>query len=149
MAVLMHFFIFDLYQQLEIEYKKENTSSIQKVYRGQLMSKYELDRLTSNDMTNTLFVNHFFSATKDRNTAMAFAGIDGKKYYSDNDELQQVLLEIEITSDMQKPLANIEGVSYFQWEGEILLSIGTSFKKMHVTKNDGFHYWLIQLKTID
>ncbi|CAF1130872.1 unnamed protein product [Didymodactylos carnosus] len=90
-ALLLHFFIYDLYQQLGKLFKEVEKNSIKKVYRGQFMSKSELDLLQSFQVTDSLFVNQFFSVTKDHQVANIFADIDDNDSCLSDDNLQKAV----------------------------------------------------------
>ncbi|CAF4302288.1 unnamed protein product [Rotaria magnacalcarata] len=126
-ALLFHFFIYDLYQQLANEFKKEGRSSIKTVYRGQRISNDELLEL-QNGRTAAFFVNQFFSTAKSMQIASIFAGWDDNQNHTIEDDLQLAMFEIKIKNVVENPFADIANLSSIADEEEVLFSVGTSFK---------------------
>ncbi|CAF4316635.1 unnamed protein product [Didymodactylos carnosus] len=151
----MHSFIVDLFKQLQNEYEKfkerNRYQRIIKLFRGQLMSKKEIEslKLDFDNQTNKLiFANGFFSTTQNRKVAEFFAG--SQKDSMNNDD-QHVVLEIEVHIQSAKPpLANISHLSFFDnVEEEILVAPGALFLLRTVEYNEEDSVWYLQLTLID
>ncbi|CAF3336994.1 unnamed protein product [Rotaria sp. Silwood2] len=131
------YIITDIHNQLKQHSFSEN--EIKTVYRGQFVPSEQFKRLNDN-IGGLISMNTFLSTSTDRNVALTFAG-DG----SARPILESVLFEINIDKKVQtKPFANIEELSYYQDEGEILFSIGTVFQIKAVEKFTD-DIWLIKL----
>ncbi|CAF1421683.1 unnamed protein product, partial [Didymodactylos carnosus] len=125
---LFGFFIQDMYRQLKREHERSKLQHIDnplKVYRGQFMSRGEINKIKKCDYeTDYSIVNNcFFSTTIDRSIALLYT-----KPSQPDDEVQSVLFEIEIDVRREsRPYANISGLSNFPDECEILFMITTRF----------------------
>ncbi|CAF1642477.1 unnamed protein product, partial [Adineta ricciae] len=121
LLLLFRFFICDIEKQL----KDNQYSSPVTVYRGQVLSKTEMN-LFEKSTNQFLSVTSFFSTTLD--PAVALSYIDVNK--SEDDELQGVLLEIHATpsENQSKPFADISSMSYFNDEKEVLFMLGSIFR---------------------
>ncbi|CAF1013290.1 unnamed protein product [Rotaria sordida] len=86
------------------------------LYRGQNITFNELQKLKQ-CINGLISFNTFLSTTNDRDVAVVYAG-DG----SGTPEIESVLFEmiINININKIKPFANIQNLSYFQDENEIL-----------------------------
>ncbi|CAF1351007.1 unnamed protein product [Adineta steineri] len=112
------------------------------VYRGQLMLQWELTKL-KNSIGHLVSVNAFFSATRDENVAMIFAGDE-----SDYDYLKSVIFEIEVDTRLRHTLfAPISHLGNMNAEDEILFSLSTVFKIIDVLPQQ--HHWRIYLQATD
>jgi hypothetical protein len=122
---LLGFFIRDLQHQLE---RYQYPASIY-VYRGQLMSKKEVQQL-KNSMGQLISMNSFLSTTLDREIAIIFSGDTG----ASNRDFEPVLFEIEADPQIAgvKSFANITPFSYMQDEDEVLMMLGCIFRLVHV-----------------
>ncbi|CAF1289559.1 unnamed protein product [Rotaria magnacalcarata] len=132
---LLRFFIHDLQQQLE---KNKGSSSVC-VYRAQLMSKDELQRL-KNSIGKLISINSFLSTTLHRETALF--------YFTESstpDNLQEVLFEIIIDPQLNdvKTFANITKHSYFSEEEEVLITLGSIYRVTSV--NEGSRLCVIRM----
>ena len=115
----MRFIIRDLEQQL----KERQSSFLKPVYRGQLMSKKELNRLKQS--TNKLIsFNSFLSTTRNYETARIFAG------NVSNSEQVSVIFKINADHGLGdiRPFADISGLSAHGQEEEILFMFGSIFR---------------------
>lgn len=120
---LLHFLIYDLNQQLKNELRTRKQTWLQDgdvhLYRGQLMSKEELQQLRKN-RGEQLFVNSFLSATTDLAVANLFSGAGT---HDPDDSIQSVVFHIEWSHFQPKQgVADIRHLSFNEDEGEILLS---------------------------
>ncbi len=134
---VFRFFIRDIERQLE----NNKCSCSIRVYRGQLMSKDEVDML-KNCKGEFISINSFLSTSLDRNLAMFF--ITGSDISND---LERVFFEIDADPQLEniKPFSNITSHSYFPDEEEVLFMIGSIFQLVHVHRNqDGI--WMIRMK---
>ncbi|CAF4116158.1 unnamed protein product [Rotaria sp. Silwood2] len=109
-----------------------------KVYRGQLMSIRELDRLKRN-VGYYISMNTFLSTSNDREVSLIFSGLGARR-----PQLESVLFEIDIQTDTcSLPYANIHMNSWNPDEEEILLELGAIFFIDSVTRQDDV--WIIKL----
>ncbi|CAF1236402.1 unnamed protein product, partial [Didymodactylos carnosus] len=139
--VAFRFFITDLYNQLQELHQKQNRDTIRRVYRGQLMSKYELDQMKSIN-GQYLSLNSFLSTTLNREVAVEFITTAPV-----TDDLIGVLFEIDIDPKIKniKPYANISFNSFFQTEAEVLFMLGSIFKNRSITQKGGITIIKLQL----
>ncbi|UJR38735.1 hypothetical protein I4U23_031400 [Adineta vaga] len=119
-------FVTDLHAELKYLQGNTTSTSITKVYRFQLISKEELDRIKSS-VGKYISMNSFLSTTLDQNYATALLSSTTSVIYS---ELEPILLEITIDPSLRgaKPFADISSQSYFQVEKEVLFMLGIIFK---------------------
>jgi tetratricopeptide (TPR) repeat protein len=140
-------FIVDLHQRLvelhEKQYSTETSVNLT-VYRGQLISAEELNKLKTN--INGIFsVNTFLSTTTRSNVALNFINDAFDRPF-----LEKVLYEININGQNQYkwPFADIHDISCNTHEGEILLDIGSTFRI-----DDVYEYtadlWYVSLTLLD
>ncbi|CAF1003342.1 unnamed protein product [Didymodactylos carnosus] len=119
------YFISDLNDQLTQlhgQQDKEHKLPYGFVYRGQSMSKNELNSLTSN-VKKLFATNAFFSTTKNYCTALVYA------IRRTNYEAVVFVIEIsETVKNITKPFADISQISAIEDEEEVLFSIGTVFR---------------------
>ncbi|CAM4907654.1 unnamed protein product [Rotaria socialis] len=122
------FFIRDIHEQLE----HHRCSSPIHIYRGQLMSTAELERL-KNSAGQLISMNSFLSTTTDRLSALAFLYSSAK-----SDGLERVLFEIDTDPQLAdvKPFANITCLSYFPSESEVLLMLGSILRLVGIDHDD-------------
>ncbi|CAF1383878.1 unnamed protein product [Didymodactylos carnosus] len=150
----MHFFIVDLFKQLQKEYCKfkelNKYQRIIKLFRGQLMSKKEIESLKSdfyNQANKLIFANGFFSTTQNKKAAQFLAGTPTDSVNNDD---QHVVLEIEVHVPSTKlPLANISHLSANEAEEEILVAPGALFLLRNVEYNEDDSVWYIKLTLIN
>jgi tetratricopeptide (TPR) repeat protein len=127
---LFRFFIQDLYQQLEKLQREQDQTSI-RVYRGQLISKQELDVLKESK-GQIISMNSFLSTSLSREKSLSFVS-------SQHDDLCRVLFEIDADprlSNEAKPFANISSQSRFINEQEILFMIATIFRLVDIREEN-------------
>ncbi|CAF0815753.1 unnamed protein product [Adineta ricciae] len=130
---LFQFFIVDIRRQLE----KLRLSVPIRAYRSQLMSNEELKKLKQS-AGQFVSINSFFSATLDRNRAIACI--------ENTDNFVPILFEIDAEPNLStdKPFANIKGQTLNRDE-EILFMLGSIFQIMDI-----FTYqrsiWIVKLK---
>jgi hypothetical protein len=138
---LFRFYIIDLCKQLQEESRK-NIGTMT-IYRGQVMSNEELDRL-KHSVDKLVSTNGFFSTTLRKTVAMKFLG----KIKSDKD--QQILFEITADSSVKHVVfANIEDLSLIKGEHEVLFSIGAVFRIDSVEFDDTLKCWIVKMTVTD
>ncbi|CAF1487989.1 unnamed protein product [Rotaria magnacalcarata] len=122
------FFIRDIHEQLE----HHRCSSPIHIYRGQLMSTVELERL-KNSAGQLISMNSFLSTTNDRLSALEFLYSSAK-----SDGLERVLFEIDADPQLAdvKPFVNITSLSYFPSESEVLLMLGSILRLVGIDHDD-------------
>ncbi|CAF1319918.1 unnamed protein product [Adineta ricciae] len=134
---LFRFFLRDL----ELQLKQYKCSSTIRVYRGQLISKNELNKLKAS-IGQFISMNSFLSTTIDRDVALFFIG----DTHSLDDELEPILFEIDVDPrpDGTKPVADITSLSYFRAEQEVLIMLGSIFRltDLHQDENE---IWIGQM----
>ena len=124
---LFRFLIRDIYEQL----KRYQCPSPIRVYRGQVMSKNEIQRLQQS-MGQLISVNSFFSTSMDDRKAVAF--LNGS---SISRELLPVLFIIDADPRVvtTKPFADVRGHSPYD-ESEILFMIGCVFRIVDIRQQN-------------
>ncbi|CAM4851941.1 unnamed protein product [Rotaria magnacalcarata] len=135
MLYKLRFFITDVYNKLSelhnefIQEIREHSSNLI-VYRGQSIATDEFRTIQAN-VGNIMSINTFLSTTTDKDVAIMYAG-NG----SERPALESVIFEINVDMAIEesKPFANIQHMSYFHDENEILFSLGASFRIMSVDK---------------
>ena len=134
---LFRFFIRDIERQLD---SNRCTSSIH-IYRGQLMSKDEVDML-KNNVNEFISINSFLSTSLNRELALFFLADSNV-----SNDFERVFFEIDADPCLEniKPFSNITSHSYFASEEEVLFMIGSIFQLVHVCRNqDGI--WIVQMR---
>ncbi|CAF3054440.1 unnamed protein product [Rotaria sp. Silwood2] len=137
-------FIRDLNKQLDKEHKlfieQQKTPNIQ-VYRGQLISKDEVNRLKSSQQ-GLISMNSFLSTSTNRKKALEFA----TSRPPPNDTLTSILLEIDVNLHyLSKPYADIKRLSAFPEEEEILFMVGSIFRIDNISYDDEINLWIAKL----
>jgi hypothetical protein len=129
---LFGFLIRDIQKQLKREHEKftqernRDNKPIVKVYRGQMMSPKEIQELKANNGGAWITNNSFFSATF---------------------ELQSVLFEIEVNTQIKSRLyGNVSQLSQFEQEAEFIFSFGNRFGKTVVFYEDDEHVCTVKLQ---
>lgn len=133
MIFLFREFISDIQRLL----KRHQSAKPLKVYRGQMMTTEELDRLRQS-VGKLISINSFFSTSLDASTVFSFLKTGGS--------LEPVLLEI--SADPQKvttkPFADISQHSDYFTEAEVLFMIGSIFHVDSVDRNNK-KLWTLRL----
>lgn len=134
--ILFHyrFFIRDLQKQLQAL----QCQSRMHVYRGQSISLEEIQMLKKS-VGEFISMNSFLSTSIDRQVALSFLPSSSK--------LQRVLFEIDADPKIitTKPFANIQSLSYFKNEDEVLFMSGSIFQINEVRQDDS-GIWIIKLQ---
>ena len=130
------FIIRDIERQLD----HHRCSSPVRLYRGQLMSKEELQVLR-NSIGELISMNSLLSTSVNRQVAMFCLGESSV----DND-LERVLLEIDADPRLKdiKPFANITSLSYFSGEEEVLMMMGSIFRLNDIYRDED-RVWIIRM----
>ena len=135
MMFLFRSFIADIHYQLQ----KHQINHSLKLYRGQLMSRRELDSL-KDLLKQFIAINSFLSTTKERSVALTFANnLESKG-------MEKVLFEIDADSKVatSKPFADISTLSEFGNEAEVLFMLGSIFRLTDIQGEVG-QLWVIQM----
>lgn len=140
---LYRFFIRDIHNQLITNQCKKSV----RVYRGQLISKYELKRMYESE-GRLIAMNSFLSSSFDRDSANFFLGSPQDAQETKKQKLIPVLFEIyaepEIASITGNPFADITPFSHFaEAEQEILFMIGSVFRLSKVRQEMGM--WIVEM----
>jgi tetratricopeptide (TPR) repeat protein len=133
---LFRFFIRDLEQQLE----KNRCSLPIRAYRGQKMSKKEIEML-QNCIGDYISINSFLSTSLNRNVAQDFLFRSNQ-----SDDVERVLFEIDADPRLEniKPFSNITSLSFYRTEEEVLFTIGSIFRLVEM-KHDSNGIWNIRV----
>jgi len=130
---LFRFFIRDLAHEL----KSNQWTSPGSVYRGQALSKTELNRLEKS-IGKLISINSFLSTTLYPDVASIYIG--------NSPGCEKVLLKIDFDPTLTgiKPFADITLISEFPQEGEVLFMLGAIFQiqNVYLSHDD---IWIIQL----
>ncbi|CAF3530295.1 unnamed protein product [Rotaria socialis] len=148
---IYRFFIVDLCNQLEEEHRKRivadsaNNGRVIDLYRGQQLSRTEIDKLKSN--TGSLIsTNGFFSTTTKREVAISFA--NPRK--TERLDIVQVLFEIQARSCLEFVIfADVKDLSAIKDENEYLFSIGAVFLIESVIFDNNESIWIIKMTATD
>ncbi|CAF0849017.1 unnamed protein product [Didymodactylos carnosus] len=144
LTFLFGFFLQDMYRQLNCEHKMFKLANLENpvfnVYRGQLMSRNEIQQLKYNGY---ILNNSFLSTTFERSLASVFLNSSAEP----EDEFQNILFEIEIDiREKSRPYADISNLSQFANESEILFMIGTEFHIDDMSYDENEKTWIVRLK---
>ncbi|CAF1239436.1 unnamed protein product [Adineta steineri] len=144
MLLLCQFVIRDIHQRIcdldEVTSLNENMTC----YRGQLMSRDEVD-LLRRSVGSIISMKTFFSTTL--NKQYALIRVDVPVHNSSVIDTEPVFFEITIQRNilyLGEPFANISAESSFPDEEEILFSIGSLFRINEVFNEEG-KFWKINL----
>ncbi|CAF1181704.1 unnamed protein product [Adineta ricciae] len=143
---LLHFFIYDLSQQLKKEADNSKDADWRKepVYRGQRISKTEIEFLKEQRM---LYLNTFLSTTKNLMLAEIYAGVGSHDSNRDTAE-QPVIFKIgSCTWNLfGKSAASIDHLSHFEGaEDEVLFAPTYTFFPMPIVYDENTAVWNVTL----
>ncbi|CAF1098951.1 unnamed protein product [Adineta ricciae] len=132
---LFRFMINDIYQQL----KRHQCTSAVHVYRGQMMSRDELEIIQRAD-GKLISINSFFSTSLNRQKASAFL--------HRSSDLHRVLFDIHADPGvvMSKPFAEIQKLSISMYEEEVLFMTGCIFRLNKIWRDDDKNMWVIEMQ---
>jgi tetratricopeptide (TPR) repeat protein len=127
LIIKMGFFVRDLHNHIAKlhaeQYSKNSHSDSFTVYRGQGLLQKDFDQL-KNTQGGLLAFNNFLSTSKNRDVSLRFA----RRTVTTSD-LVGVLFILKIDPSLSTtPFANINNVSYYQREEEILFSMHSVFR---------------------
>ncbi|CAF0880720.1 unnamed protein product [Adineta steineri] len=133
MMFLFREFIKDIQQRLQ-KYKSEK---VLKVYRAQMMTSEELQRLQES-VGKLISINSFFSTSMDFSKVFAFL--------KRSKTLEAVVFEIKADPQMarNKPFADISKDSDYPGEAEVLFMIGSIFRLDSIDQNNR-KIWVIKM----
>ncbi len=133
MIFLFREFISDIHRQLQ----KYQSKNVLKVYRGQMMTIEELERLKQS-IGKLISINSFFSTSTNYSKVFSFLHFSG--------DLERVLFEIKADPKMAttKPFADISEHSDYHNESEVLFMIGSIFRLESIYQNDK-QIWIIKM----
>ncbi|CAF2851206.1 unnamed protein product [Rotaria sp. Silwood2] len=132
---LFRFFMRDIQTQLQ----KLQCSTSLHVYRGQVISKDELETLKA-CMGQFISMNSFLSTSLDRRLALSFLSSS-----TSSCDLQRILFEIDLDPTLIgiKPFADITSNSFFTNEQEVLIMLGSVFQLVNIDCQKGV--WIAQM----
>ncbi|CAF4248771.1 unnamed protein product, partial [Didymodactylos carnosus] len=140
----LRFFITDLHDQLKqfhSEFIHSTSIKAMTVYRGQGMSLEELKKFTTGGL---LSMNYFMSTSTEKMQALEFVD----QAISKSPSNQGILFEMKVdVKTCHKPFHNIQHLSFYPSENEVLFSMGTVFR-IHSIQQTGSRSWSIDLKLV-
>jgi hypothetical protein len=121
------FFIKDMFKNLSEEHKKckrSSTNQFIRVYRRQVISADEFDRM-HNSIGELISINSFFLTSRNRKRALEFIN-----NVAPSDGIRQILFDIKVDIRLStKPFADVTKLSYFEEEEEeIIFMLGSVFR---------------------
>lgn len=139
------FFIIDLNEQLKQEQtvflSTSSKQDIFHVYRGQLLTTDELNRMREN-VGEFLSMNSLLSTSQSEETALMFTTTISQC----TSDVRPVLFRIEIDTRMEtKPYSNISHLSQFYDENEVLIMAGAMFRIISMTLDGDKQVWIADL----
>ena len=124
--------------QLELSRRNRNDTNTINVYRGQVIAKEEFEQM---HIGGFISINSFFSTSRIEKKARDFA-----KEATITEKLRRILFQIEIDPCLPtKPFADIEGISYYPKEREILFMLGSIFRINAIKHDDKDELWMINI----
>jgi len=138
---LFRFVIGDIYQQLK-QYQCESSIC---VFRGQVMSINEFNTLQQS-VDNLISINSFFSTSTNPDKALGF--LNSSKITSD---LCRVLFIIDADPQVvkSKPFADINSLSAFSNECEVLFMVGSIFRLIKIEEMKHKEILMIHMELCD
>lgn len=148
-----HFFLIDMQYQMQENYAQFSSlyydGDIMTFYRGQRMSKEEIESLKENRRTGSLItVNSYLSTSINRDIAVTYI------HKSSNEQLLPVICEINAEYknpkiNRRKPFSYIGHLSHYGYtELEVLFSVGSFFRVDDVDFNKVEKIYIIKLTFI-
>jgi tetratricopeptide (TPR) repeat protein len=145
LIIKMGFFVRDLHNHIAVlhseQYNELNQSNSFTLYRGQGLSPTDFDQLMKTK-GGLMSFNNFLSTSRNRAVSFAFAASNVS-----NPSLIGILFEITVDPlIVSTPSANINEVSYFKMEEEILFSMHSVFRIGRVEQLDASkRLWQVDL----
>ncbi|CAF4982851.1 unnamed protein product, partial [Rotaria sp. Silwood1] len=137
------FFIKDMFKSLTEEHKKMKrslTDHFIRVYRGQIISTDEFDRIQKS-IGEFISINSFFSTSRNRKQALGFI-----RSVVSSDAIKKILFEIKVDIRLStKPFADVTNLSYFKQEEEIIFMLGSIFRISHIDYSEQDEVWIADL----
>ena len=133
MIFLFRDFIADIQQQMQ----KHQSNKVLEVYRGQLMTSEELERLKQS-IGKLISINSLFSTSTNYSKVLSFLKLTRA--------LERVVFQIKADPRMAttKPFADISKHSDYPDESEVLFMIGSIFRLESIKQNES-HVWIIRM----
>ena len=140
----LRFFLTDLSRQLKYEHERYlrqlPTRDLIRVYRGQAISPDEL-KLIQTNIGHFISMNSFLSASHQRRTALSFLSS-----VESNAEIDRILFEIDIDlREETKSFSDIDHLSYFKNEDEVLIMLGALFRIQSVDEDKEKGVWIAHI----
>jgi tetratricopeptide (TPR) repeat protein len=140
----LRFFLTDLSKQLTNEYERYlremPTRDIIRVYRGQAIGLDELKLIQSN-VGQFISMNSFLSTSHQRQIAVSFL-----ETIELTNDIGRILFEIDIDPRQKtKPFSNIDRLSYFKSEDEVLIMLGALFRVQSIHENAKKQIWIVHI----
>ncbi|CAF1393080.1 unnamed protein product [Rotaria magnacalcarata] len=150
MILLMRNIIRNVYEQLRANQFKNRAV----VYRGQMMSEIEMKTLRKS-IGNIISLNSFLSTSLNRRVAETF--LRQSVVSCSSDDHVGVIFEIEadprvicdVNGDNRRPFAQIDELSYYGDEAEILFMVGSIFRLGSIRQDDSLgdmRIWTIRMR---
>jgi tetratricopeptide (TPR) repeat protein len=136
------FYIIDLCSEIEKESINLKNGGLLTLYRGQIMSVEEFEKL-KNNVGKIISINSFFSTSRDIKVATVFApsGVI-------SNDVRAVLFEIRADPSLKTIVcADVSRIGRMADEEEILFNLNSLFKIISVDFDSTLHLWRIQLST--
>ena len=127
--------IADVYKQLnELFEAQYPVASIFQVWRGQLMTTAEVERLKDN-LNRLISMNSFVSTSRNKNVACTFLSYDTLPPAETTYVLFEITIDSKVAREISVPFADIKSLSFYRnEEEEILLCIGSVFRVDNVVQ---------------
>jgi len=135
--IAFRFLIKDIYEQLKCEQEKQQNDDTMIFYRGQGITRDELNKIKSS-INEFISMRSFLSTTTDLSVAVLFAG-------SNSNSEEKVLFEIHAKHSLLTPFASISHLSYFQGENEVLFMLGCIFRIENISFDKTIKIWIVKL----
>jgi len=133
------FFIIDLCFELEQENKKLKNQGIIKLYRGQIMTNEEFQKL-KNNIGNFISTNGFFSTSRNINVSLPFTKT------RDKNTNKSVLFQINVDTSIESIIfADIASLSSMPHEEEVLFSLNSLFKIEQISFDSTLDVYIIEM----
>ncbi|CAF0759928.1 unnamed protein product [Adineta steineri] len=143
MLYVLRVFIRHLHEQIAERQKATESIVGKTLFRGLTMDNEDFERLQKNKDA-LLSISTFLSTSLDRKVALDFA-----KQAVGNNKKVGLLMEITVEKDTGVPVANISTISKFEYEKELLFSMGSVFRinSLKHLSNEGI--WVVSLTLTD
>lgn len=147
MLLVYHFrhWIKQLCSAIEREHRRQSQDEPWALYSGFRLHEEELERLKTS-VGSLISINSFLSTSRDIEVARIFAG-EGQI----EDRFARVLLKIEANPARLQSVffADINHISQFSQEKEVLFSLGSTFRILSIDFDQIRQNWIVQLNATD